>query len=181
MKGAGAWPSCCASRASLFCRRADLTPPRRPKITSGKPSTGRAGKAPCPGSCVPPRASLDCGATGTVPKRRVKSWPRCTTGSPKGSRRPISKRQNCCSMVYGSRDANTSVSLLLRFRFVQALAASPKYLRLFECLCRGLCPSFEASYSERPDAPVTLPSQGEPAPHIAESHYQRFDIGVAVQ
>jgi predicted ATPase len=62
------------------------------------------------------------------------------------------KAANCCSMVYASRDANTSVSLLLRFRFVQALAASPKYVRVFKCLCRGLCPSFEASYLGPPRA-----------------------------
>jgi predicted ATPase len=52
-----------------------------------------------------PRASLGCGATRTAPKRRVKSWPQSTIGSPKGSRRPISKRQNCCLTIYRRRPA----------------------------------------------------------------------------
>jgi hypothetical protein len=58
------------------------------------------------------------------------------------------------------------VSLLLRFRFVQALAASPKYLRLFECLCRGLCPSFEASYSGPPRAPASVQTHSNDSPPL---------------
>ena len=50
----GASPSCCASRASLSCRRTDPMRPQWPRITSGSRSTGHAGKAPCPGSSAPP-------------------------------------------------------------------------------------------------------------------------------
>jgi predicted ATPase len=56
-------------------------------------------------SCVLPRASPDCGATRTAPKRRVKSWPRCTIDSPRDLRQPILKRQSCCLTIYGCRHA----------------------------------------------------------------------------
>jgi len=42
----------------------------RPRITSGKPSTGRAGRARCPGNYAPRPASLRCGVAKAGPKRR---------------------------------------------------------------------------------------------------------------
>ena len=76
---------------------------RRPRIISGRRSTGRAGKARCPGNCAPPRASRGCCAIRAVPPRRRRSSSRSTTGLPRASTRPISKPQRRCSTLFDSR------------------------------------------------------------------------------
>ena len=58
---------------------------------SGKPSTGRAGRAPFPANCAPPPASPGCGAVRAVPRRGWRSSGRSTTASPKVSTRLICK------------------------------------------------------------------------------------------
>ena len=59
---------------------------------SGKPSTGRAGRAPFPANCAPPPASPGCGAVRAVPRRGWRSSGRSTTASRKDSARPTSRR-----------------------------------------------------------------------------------------
>ena len=60
---------------------------------SAKPSTASADRAPCPGSCKLLPASGACGAT-SVGRNKHTSFSRPPTiASPKGSRRPISKRR----------------------------------------------------------------------------------------
>src|SRR3984893_11076592 len=81
-----------APKASCFCCRAHPEPRRWPRITSGRRSTGRAGKVPSPGNCPPPRASPGCCAIRAVPLMPWPSSSRSTTGSPRASIRPTSKR-----------------------------------------------------------------------------------------
>jgi len=76
-------PGCSTSKASFFCCKADPEPQRRPRTTSGKRSTGRADKAPCPGNCAPPRALPGCCATRTVP---------LCLGAPPAGLRPVHRR-----------------------------------------------------------------------------------------
>jgi hypothetical protein len=59
-------------------------PRRRPRITSAKRSTGRAGKVRCPGSYAPSRTWRGCCAIRAAPLMRWRSSSRSTTGSPKG-------------------------------------------------------------------------------------------------
>ena len=88
-KNVGCFPSCCASRASFCCCSAPPERPRRPRITSGRRSTGRAGKVPCPWNCAPPRASLGCCVIRAAPPTRRLCSSLSMTGSPKGSIPPI--------------------------------------------------------------------------------------------
>jgi len=75
---------------------------QRPRITSGKPSTGRGGKARCPGNCAPPPASRGCGAAKAGAKKRAHSSGPSTIDLPRGSKPPISKRQRRCSAIHES-------------------------------------------------------------------------------
>ena len=46
-------------KGELMLMQARPEPRRRPRTTSGRRWTWRAGKAPCPGNCAPPRVSRD--------------------------------------------------------------------------------------------------------------------------
>ena len=82
-------------RASAVAGRA-REPRRRPRITFGKRSTGRAGKGRTLGSCVLPRASPACCATATASARRAICWRRFISGSPKDLAPPICSRRSDC-------------------------------------------------------------------------------------
>jgi hypothetical protein len=69
------------SRASSFCCRVRPEPRRRARIISGRRSSGRAGKASCPGNCAPPRALPGCCA-------QLGPFRRCV-GPPRAGTRPV--------------------------------------------------------------------------------------------
>src|SRR3984893_7172761 len=79
-------------KGELLLLQGAPAPRRWPRITSGRRSTGRAGKVPSPGKCPPPRASPGCCAIRAVPLMPWPSSSRSTTGSPRASIRPTSKR-----------------------------------------------------------------------------------------
>src|SRR6266851_4759481 len=86
--------SCCGSKASCFCSMARREPRRRPKITSGKRSTGPANKVRCPGNSAPPRASpgfCEIGADPLTPSPAL-TW--FMTDSRRVSAPPIWWRRN---------------------------------------------------------------------------------------
>ena len=63
-----------AHQGRAFCLRQGAPEPRRrPRVTSVSYSTGHIGKKLCPGSCAPPQASPDCGATRPGVTRLVRS------------------------------------------------------------------------------------------------------------
>jgi hypothetical protein len=76
-----------ASRASFFYWRARPEPRRRPRISSGRRSTGRIGRKPCPGNSERPRVSRGFGDTNIALRRRARCWDRFTAASPRVSRR----------------------------------------------------------------------------------------------
>jgi hypothetical protein len=63
---AGASRGYCASKASFFCCRASPKTRQRPKVATGRRSTGLVGKEPYRGSCAPPRVSRGCEEIGTA-------------------------------------------------------------------------------------------------------------------
>src|SRR4029077_14177052 len=79
-KHAGAWPSCCASKAALFCTRADRIPRKRPRVTFSKASTGRGVRARSSGNGLPPGASHGCGTTRAERKKPIGSSRRSMIG-----------------------------------------------------------------------------------------------------
>ena len=78
-------------------------PPRRPRIISGKRSTGHIGMVLFLTNCEPHSASVAyCALRGAVPRPAI-SWHRFTAASPKGSRPPTCKRQNGSSTSWVER------------------------------------------------------------------------------
>ena len=104
-------PSCLRVKGELFLLQGGPEPRRRPRVTSGRRSTGRAGKARSPGNCAPPGALPGCWAIRAVSPMRRHSSSRSTTGLPKGSTPPTSKRQKPFSMRSQSRPACEFASL----------------------------------------------------------------------
>src|SRR3984893_9024292 len=93
-RSTGASRSSCASRASWSRWREARGPARRPRGSSSRRSTGRAGKGGCPWSCggrpAPPGGGPGGGTGGVRPGRRASSWPRSMASSPRASTPPIS-------------------------------------------------------------------------------------------
>jgi hypothetical protein len=81
-------------KASFFCCGAHPKRRRRLRITSGRRSTGHAGKARCPGNCAQPRASPACGAIRAAPPTPPPASSRSTIASRRVSGRLILSRRN---------------------------------------------------------------------------------------
>jgi hypothetical protein len=69
---------------------------RRPRVTSGRRSTGRTGREPCPGNSERPPVSRGFGETNIALRRRARCWGRFTAASPKVSRRQTCERREAC-------------------------------------------------------------------------------------
>ena len=72
--------------------------PKPPRSCIAKPSASPESRKPSCGSCAPPRALPDCGATRVAAPQPATCSRRSTAGSPRASPPPISKRQRRCSV-----------------------------------------------------------------------------------
>jgi predicted ATPase len=63
------------------------------RIISGKRSTGRIGRKPCPGNSERPRVSRGFGESNIALRKRARCWGRFTLASPKVSRRQTYERR----------------------------------------------------------------------------------------
>jgi hypothetical protein len=76
-------------RVMFYYRQRWEEPQLQPRVSSGRRSTGPADKAPFPGSCVPPPASLVSGAIKAVSRGGRRSSSRSTTALQRVSAPPI--------------------------------------------------------------------------------------------
>src|SRR5271168_2413098 len=101
-------------KGELLLSQGAPAPRQRPRNSSGERSIGRAGKAPCPGNCAPPRASRGCCAIKADPVRGPNCSSPSTTGSPRGSTPSIwRRRKRSCAI---SADPQWAPDLEIRHR-----------------------------------------------------------------
>jgi hypothetical protein len=85
-------PEVLRNKASFCCSGGRLGLRLRPRIASGRRSTGRFATVRSLTNCGPRSASAAYGATRDAVQRHTISWQRSMAASPKGSTPPICKR-----------------------------------------------------------------------------------------